>query len=990
MADQRTVRKSGESILLGGIQYQIQDVEGVGGSSVVYRASYEDALNSGALHYVFLKELFPVTTRKTIYRDDSGRICCTPEGEETFNYHKTRFKQGNQVNLKLLERIPASMSGNINSYEAWGTYYSVLSVHGGKNLQTILDENSFSFGLREAAVTMIQILDALEGFHENGFLHLDISPDNVLLLKDHALLIDYNSVWDLKETDDREFTFSIKDGYSAPEVRLQNFQDIGYATDIYSVCAVFFRMLSGRTLSENDVIGNGLKKYRKDGFPVLEEEPESAKFKAFQILARGLHLLPRKRYQSVQELRKEFCELIDRIDRNGVSHSALWECSRGNYRKQAIKNVELLPRRILLNDHMEMTEDDLSEQLRKGKCILLKGTGGMGKTTLLYKIWKDSLQNYSPKKPVVLYLSLREYQTSGESSEYIQNNLIERLNGKTIGGGSIDVKKELLHLMDTQLQGGTGFILLLDGLNEAGKNREKLLLEIEKIGNREGVSILLTDRTDEVKEYALSAFESASLLPLDEDTVKKALADSNISPVDDQELFRLLTNPLMLDLYKKLYVMELEISWEADESVKVSSADELVSMYLDQLCRKQMRTDSGDQALQMNHRYILTHLLPAIAGEMKHKRRTLLKMDEIYAVAEASFKDLHSNYFGKYFPEYMGKSRLMLSGIQSESEWFDFAISETLTEEFGLLVKDTENTYRLVHDNFMDCLAGKEEQNRKAYGRIYGWIRRNPRAVRIVGMLLIVGIVSMGGILLYGQLENSGEVVSYTEEEQTEMNEVKTYLTGNMGTLNIQIKYQREILELASETEVLENDKTAVSNLQDQIEKYLDYLEGQDLDYSPSEDLIVEITNINSDYPAEELLELCEAPAYMDYIGRQALARLSEMLCGENTNFKKAEDRQKIVEAYEAYLNAYVEYTFYKLDYVALYTVPGLMDDFASDFRYVGIIYDYFKNMEDLNGQDLDTIERAMNDAEDLLDDAKRVMASTSFGINWEIEIEED
>ncbi|MCD8327415.1 MAG: hypothetical protein LUC90_12310 [Lachnospiraceae bacterium] len=51
---------------------------------------------------------------------------------------------------------------------------------------------------------LIKILDALDCFHQNGFLHLDISPDNILLLKEDALLIDYNSVWSLNGNE-REF-----------------------------------------------------------------------------------------------------------------------------------------------------------------------------------------------------------------------------------------------------------------------------------------------------------------------------------------------------------------------------------------------------------------------------------------------------------------------------------------------------------------------------------------------------------------------------------------------------------------------------------------------------------------------------------------------------------------------------------------------------------------------------------------------------------------
>src|SRR5699024_12717801 len=55
---------------------------------------------------------------------------------------RNRFFQGNAVNLKLLEALPEKISGNLNSYEAYGTCYSVLYVHGGQDLEHFLEGRS--------------------------------------------------------------------------------------------------------------------------------------------------------------------------------------------------------------------------------------------------------------------------------------------------------------------------------------------------------------------------------------------------------------------------------------------------------------------------------------------------------------------------------------------------------------------------------------------------------------------------------------------------------------------------------------------------------------------------------------------------------------------------------------------------------------------------------------------------------------------------------
>ena len=198
MGNGRKERAAGEILRLGGVDYRLESVMGCGSSAIVYNAVYEDELNRDCVHRVLLKELFPYDPGGRIYRGEDGEICCLPEAEDHMDTCRRLFLRGNRVNLELLAQIPDEVSGNLNSYEAYGTYYSILSVHGGKTLEEILEENTH-YSLREAAEWMIWILNGLECFHRYNILHLDISPSNILLLKGRALLIDFNSVWEMGE-----------------------------------------------------------------------------------------------------------------------------------------------------------------------------------------------------------------------------------------------------------------------------------------------------------------------------------------------------------------------------------------------------------------------------------------------------------------------------------------------------------------------------------------------------------------------------------------------------------------------------------------------------------------------------------------------------------------------------------------------------------------------------------------------------------------------
>ena len=196
MCDYRIPRSVGSILRLGGTDFKLEAVEGCGGSTIVYRAQYENHLNTNCLHHVLIKELFPFHPNQLIFRSETGDICCLEAGISLMELYRQRFYAGNQANLMLLHHRPEQMSGNMDSYAAYGTYYSVIPIHGGEILAHRLERQPLT--LKESAQILLWILEALDCFHHNGLLHLDISPDNILLLSRRVLLIDYNSAWPME------------------------------------------------------------------------------------------------------------------------------------------------------------------------------------------------------------------------------------------------------------------------------------------------------------------------------------------------------------------------------------------------------------------------------------------------------------------------------------------------------------------------------------------------------------------------------------------------------------------------------------------------------------------------------------------------------------------------------------------------------------------------------------------------------------------------
>lgn len=86
------------------------------------------------------------------------------------------------------------------------------------------------------------LLDAVVLIHKKKVLHGDISPDNIFLIKDkRIMLIDFGNSVSIKQI--RLFQ---KPGYSAPEMYGVEYGAIGLYSDIYSLGAVLYFMLSGK------------------------------------------------------------------------------------------------------------------------------------------------------------------------------------------------------------------------------------------------------------------------------------------------------------------------------------------------------------------------------------------------------------------------------------------------------------------------------------------------------------------------------------------------------------------------------------------------------------------------------------------------------------------------------------------------------------------------------------------------------------------------
>jgi tetratricopeptide (TPR) repeat protein/serine/threonine protein kinase len=257
------------------------------------------------------------------------------------------------------------------------TLYTIIATEKGEMLSERISDGYYA--VRDFTVLcdcILAILDALEPIHDKGYLHLDISPDNIHCSKLNIMrMIDYNSAYSPSDPSG-EFFPSVKRGYSAPELKgISNAKSLRLnpATDLFSVAAIFFTMLKGRPIEENDWaipsrwFLNNEEGYLKGASTLLIDSTNA-------FLQKNLSRNPKLRLQSVAEMRAKIEEL-----------------------KRLRQRVELENSPKRPNVHFVCREkeiSDIDEYLQRDSYVILEGIGGIGKTELAKKYAWENREKY--------------------------------------------------------------------------------------------------------------------------------------------------------------------------------------------------------------------------------------------------------------------------------------------------------------------------------------------------------------------------------------------------------------------------------------------------------------------------------------------------------------------------------------------------------------------------------------------------------------------
>lgn len=219
-------------------EWRIEDVLGVGGFGIVYRARgiYFNEL-------VAIKEYFPSAISE---RDsDDTVVPIDSDAEEVHALGLKKFVEEAKLlwNLSTPSRHPNIVSVR-SLFEIHGTAYMVMDFEDGIALSRLLKQGR-RFNERSLWSILRPVAEGLDKAHRVGVLHRDIKPPNILINEDNRpVLIDFGSArFEAAEATSTKVTFHTPP-YAAIEQYVKTYEQ-GPWTDIYALGVVMYECVTG-------------------------------------------------------------------------------------------------------------------------------------------------------------------------------------------------------------------------------------------------------------------------------------------------------------------------------------------------------------------------------------------------------------------------------------------------------------------------------------------------------------------------------------------------------------------------------------------------------------------------------------------------------------------------------------------------------------------------------------------------------------------------
>lgn len=268
-------------------RYQLGRVLGEGGFGITY-LGWDAVLK----RKVAVKEYFPtfLVSREVSLTLDV--TCHTSGNQPTYEKGREQFLREAKTMAKL-DSIPEIVQV-LDHFPEHNTAYIVMEFLEGRTLKEVVAQTG-PIPTQTMLALLEPVLRAMEAMHQAGVIHRDISPDNLMELKDGTVkLMDFGCARDFQSG--LTETITLKHGF-APREQYSG-RDQGPWTDVYALCATVYYCLTGKVPPRATLRGeeeqDPMIPPRQLGADLIEEQERA--------LLRGLSPKVENRWHSAAEL----------------------------------------------------------------------------------------------------------------------------------------------------------------------------------------------------------------------------------------------------------------------------------------------------------------------------------------------------------------------------------------------------------------------------------------------------------------------------------------------------------------------------------------------------------------------------------------------------------------------------------------------------------------------------------------------------------------
>ncbi len=383
------------------LHFSIEGEIGRGGSSIVYEAARIADTGDKTLYRI--KEFYPYTL--DIFRDENNHLIPSSKDAAAFQQwqeqFRSEFSRTNQ--LYYSDTNYSSMTNQLDVFRQNGTFYILSAYSSRKTLATYRPET-----LKECIALVKQTAHVLANLHKQGYLYLDIKPSNVLIVDGYekqVQLFDFNSLLSLQELKKAgklhsgDVRLSYSKGFAPIELQTSKIKRLGPHTDVYSIGALLFYLLFGRTPAAPDCETDA--EYDFSNIQYADRKCDDRLFHSLgAFLHRALAVYYADRYQSMQEVVAQLQEMESYADPI----------------IPRIYSTPIVRPRIFYGREQEFSALDQFVVNPDANCLLVTGMGGIGKSTLIREYLSRRRETFS----TVLYVY---YKDSIEATVSNDNNI---------------------------------------------------------------------------------------------------------------------------------------------------------------------------------------------------------------------------------------------------------------------------------------------------------------------------------------------------------------------------------------------------------------------------------------------------------------------------------------------------------------------------------------------------------------------------------------